>query len=246
MPGKFDALHVGHRALAEAASSQGAPTLLSFSGMAALLRWPPRHPVVAASERKRILADWSVRLPQPVSQRVLPFSEIQGLSGERFLRMLRDEFAAEGIVCGKDWRFGHGASCGVEELHDIAGVLGLSVTIVPPVMVEGDIASSTRVREALNRGEVDLVERLLGRVHRVVGIVETVGEDIVTAGSFVNTVPADGWYSAMVRVLGRTEPYRTKVEVKRMDGEAFVLLHESETVYCAECEIYVDFYERLS
>ena len=49
--GKFDAMHRGHRALASAAASTGGtPWLLSFSGMAAALGWPPRSPLVAPDD----------------------------------------------------------------------------------------------------------------------------------------------------------------------------------------------------
>lgn len=41
--GKFDALHLGHRALAERASELGTPFLLSFSGMAEVLGWEARY-----------------------------------------------------------------------------------------------------------------------------------------------------------------------------------------------------------
>ena len=41
--GKFDALHVGHRALAERAAELGTPFLLSFAGMAEVLGWEARY-----------------------------------------------------------------------------------------------------------------------------------------------------------------------------------------------------------
>lgn len=41
--GKFDALHVGHRALAERAAELGVPFLVSFAGMAQVLGWEVRY-----------------------------------------------------------------------------------------------------------------------------------------------------------------------------------------------------------
>lgn len=41
--GKFEGLHVGHRALAERAAEMGTPFLLSFSGMAEVLGWEPQY-----------------------------------------------------------------------------------------------------------------------------------------------------------------------------------------------------------
>jgi phosphopantetheine adenylyltransferase len=63
--GKFDALHRGHQALAAAALQLGgSPVLLSFSGMAAVLGWAPRKPLVAPCDRPRVLHLWAQQLAQ--------------------------------------------------------------------------------------------------------------------------------------------------------------------------------------
>lgn len=63
--GKFDALHKGHQALAAAALQLGGtPVLLSFSGMAAVLGWGPRKPLVAPCDRPRVLHLWALQLAQ--------------------------------------------------------------------------------------------------------------------------------------------------------------------------------------
>jgi hypothetical protein len=63
--GKFDALHKGHQALAAAALQLGGtPVLLSFSGMAAVLGWAPRKPLVAPCDRPRVLDLWAQQLAQ--------------------------------------------------------------------------------------------------------------------------------------------------------------------------------------
>jgi hypothetical protein len=54
--GKFDALHLGHRALAAEAD-----VLLRLSGLAAAFGWPQRPPLVADCDRGRILSAWGAR-----------------------------------------------------------------------------------------------------------------------------------------------------------------------------------------
>ena len=76
--GKFDALHKGHRALAAAAAALGgAPWLVSFSGIAEVLGWPARLPLVAPCDRRRVLASWAQhcqgRIPQECA---VPFAEV--------------------------------------------------------------------------------------------------------------------------------------------------------------------------
>lgn len=68
--GKFDALHRGHQALAAAALQLGgSPVLLSFSGMAAVLGWAPRKPLVAPCDRPRVLHLWAQQLAQQQQQK---------------------------------------------------------------------------------------------------------------------------------------------------------------------------------
>lgn len=76
--GKFDALHRGHRALAEAAAELGgAPWLVSFSGIAEVLGWPARLPLVAPCDRRRVLASWAPHcLGRTPGECAIPFAEV--------------------------------------------------------------------------------------------------------------------------------------------------------------------------
>lgn len=106
--GKFDAMHQGHRLLAQQAASSGSsPFLLSFSGMAEILGWPARLPLVAASDRARVLASWTPhcqgRTPR---QRYIPFAMVRTLSPEAFVQALVEDLQVSGIVVGQNYRFG--------------------------------------------------------------------------------------------------------------------------------------------
>lgn len=87
--GKFDALHKGHQALAAAALELGGtPVLLSFSGMAAVLGWAPRKPLVAPCDRPRVLNLWALQL---AAQQV----EQQQRQQQRRQKRMRPEAAAD-------------------------------------------------------------------------------------------------------------------------------------------------------
>ena len=106
--GKFDGMHQGHRLLAQQAASSGAsPYLLSFSGMAEVLGWPARLPLVAASDRSRVLASW---MPyccgSTPRQRYIPFAMVRNLSPEAFVQTLVEKLKVSGIVVGQNYRFG--------------------------------------------------------------------------------------------------------------------------------------------
>ena len=106
--GKFDAMHTGHRALAQAAAAMGcAPCLLSFWGMAEVLSLPPRQPLVPDCERPRILQQWAAACGgvAPV-QRWLPFASIRKMAPEEFVALLARDLRVAGIVVGANFRFG--------------------------------------------------------------------------------------------------------------------------------------------
>ena len=106
--GKFDAMHAGHRALAEAAAAMGGyPCLLSFWGMAEVLNLTPRQPLVADCERKRILESWAPTCGgvAPV-QRSIPFADIRTMEAEKFVKLLATDLAVFGVVVGANFRFG--------------------------------------------------------------------------------------------------------------------------------------------
>lgn len=263
--GKFDAFHRGHRELARAAAKFGAPTLLSFAGMAEALGWPPRASVVAPIERPAIMRTWSTQIGRVVSYRVLPFTEVQTLSPADFLSMIRDQLGACGIVCGPDWRFGHNASGNVEYLLKLAeDIPDFKVHIVDPVCLDGnpdDVISSSAVRAAIAAGDVDRASVLMDRPHRLIGYLAVVHSDRVECSDFVNQVPADGSYQAVVRVLGQYEPVHCFVKVERqqtsgssdqpadflaISDTAKVLIYDASSIYCEDCEVYIDFIHKLA
>lgn len=239
--GKFDAMHVGHQALVREAAKYGAPTLLSFSGMAAALGWPPRAPVVAPVERDRILRDWGRACEQMVSWRSMQFSEVQNLTPEEFIGTVRD-MGSRALVCGTDWRFGARAKGDVKLAGALCKQAGMECEVVPPVLHEGAPMSSTRVRDALACGDVELAEVLMGRPHRLVGYVYEVVSDQVRCREFVNEVVAPGSYRALIRVLGIAQPVRTSVTV---EDDGVVTIYDANQVYCADCEVYIDFISRV-
>jgi riboflavin kinase/FMN adenylyltransferase len=94
---------------------------------------------------------------------VLQFtSELQQVSAPDFCRLLVEEAGMRLIVVGEDFRLGRGGEGTVEVLTKIGEELGFEVIAVP-LLGDGDNhVSSTRVREALEAGEMESVSQLLG------------------------------------------------------------------------------------
>uniref|UniRef100_A0A0E0P2P1 FAD synthase n=1 Tax=Oryza rufipogon TaxID=4529 RepID=A0A0E0P2P1_ORYRU len=213
--GKFDALHIGHRELAMYASKAGTPFLLSFVGIAEVLGWEYRPPIVAQCDRKRVLTSWA-----PYCKNVVPieyqveFSKVRYLTPRQFVERLSRDLKIQGVVAGENYRFGYRASGDAAELVKLCEEFGLSAFIVRSVMDtarsyngvttsvnssdKGQVSSS-RVRHALAMGDMEYVSELLGRKHR---LVLTVKENhlqerkriMLPKSCMLNMPPADGLY----------------------------------------------------
>ncbi|CAN1174832.1 FAD synthetase 2, chloroplastic [Linum perenne] len=213
--GKFEALHIGHRELAIQASKIGVPYLLSFVGMAEVLGWEPRAPIVAKCDRHRVLSSWA-----PYCGNVVPaefqveFSNVRHLTPRQFVEKLCKELEVTGVVAGENYRFGYKAAGDTRELTQLCKEFGIQACIINSVMDKhqdpskldlndfkdkGQV-SSTRVRHALAAGDMEYVTELVGRRHRLMltlnGFARDSSRRKISAprSSLLNLPPKDGFY----------------------------------------------------
>ncbi|BDA40805.1 probable bifunctional riboflavin kinase/FMN adenylyltransferase [Coccomyxa sp. Obi] len=256
--GKFDAMHTGHRALAaEAQKLGGHPWLLSFSGMANVLGWPERQPLVAVSDRPRVLTSWAPYCGGVVPlQRYIPFAAVRQLSPNDFVKVLALNLKVSGVVVGKGFRFGYKASGDTEALQTLGAQYGLKVSVVD--LVQGDAkhgiekVSSSSVRSALADGQMERVRNLLGRPHRLV-IQPTGNTKILQAKrwnfqkeDFKNQPPKDGKYVAHVSMMlsqgGSLQlPFPVEIEI----DSSGILIHSNTAAVgdppASTAEVLIDF-----
>jgi riboflavin kinase/FMN adenylyltransferase len=174
--GNFDGVHRGHQALIERtareAKALGAPVVA--------LTFEP-HP------RRFFVPDtgpFRLTLP-PAKRRLLERHGVQAVLAQRFDQafaalppdgfiddVLLNGLGARHVVCGYDFTFGARRGGNVEMLRDKGRERGFGVTILDPVMREGEIYSSTRIREALRAGWVSEATDLLGHSWEIEGEVE--------------------------------------------------------------------------
>lgn len=233
--GKFDAMHVGHRALAEDAARMGKPYLVSFSGMAEVLGWSPRAPLTAACDRHRVRQLWKKDCEgKDVGEIELPFGEIRELSPEAFVDLLRDQYCVQGMVAGVNYRFGYRAAGNAGMLEKLGKERGMEVKILDLVVdnisgVEG-IISSTRVRDALDAGDIITANALLGRPYRLVVDAPPDTEQSYSGGSLdlcfspghvLNQLPRPGNYTCTVTALEKSAP---------LDTVGCHVLHQEEAI----------------
>jgi riboflavin kinase/FMN adenylyltransferase len=214
--GVFDGLHLGHRAvLAEAlrqARRLGLPAAaLSFDPVpeAALGQPVPlrlQHPAEQAEQLKALGLDRLYRVP---------FTAALGrLRPDAFAAtVLAGRLACAQVVVGHGFRFGAGASGTVEALKALGQGLGFGVSEVAPARLGGHLASSTRLRHAVQGGDMGLAQRLLGRPWRLRGRVVSgrklgrkLGFPTANLQSPQQALPPKGVWAGRVRVLSVNGP----------------------------------------
>lgn len=174
--GNFDGVHRGHQVLlakaADLARTGSLPvTALTFEPHPRAFFVPNTGPfrLTLLPAKARLLAAHGVGAV--LAQRF--DTAFAALSAEAFVRdVLVGGLGARHVVCGYDFTFGARRSGNVERLHEFGAAFGFGVEVLDPVMREGEIYSSTGIREALRLGMVGEAADLLGRAWEVEGVVE--------------------------------------------------------------------------
>ncbi len=171
--GNFDGIHVGHQALVRAARDRAAAS----GARLAVLTFEP-HPreflePAAAPPRLMRLGEKCAALDALGVEQlvVLRFdARLQHLPAAVFVeQVLRQGLGARHVVVGEGFRFGSRRAGTIETLTAAGAAGGFEVVTVPSVMADGARVSSTRVREALARGDLGGAARLLGRPYTLTG-----------------------------------------------------------------------------
>ena len=158
--GAFDGLHRGHMAVIHAACAPGEegaslePAVLTFarspSGNSAVLTGRDKERLLEAAGVERLYS--------------LDFAAVKDWEAEAFVQqVLFAKCGARRLCCGEDFRFGKGARGDVALLRRLCQQAGAELYVAPPVREGEQKVSSTRIRAAVEAGDIPLANRLLGR-----------------------------------------------------------------------------------
>ena len=171
--GTFDGVHLAHRAVLDetvrrAAAAGQQSVLVTFEPHPLEVVRPERAPALLSTpiERRAALAETGIG-----HVLVLGFdAAMAALPAERFVREnLLARTQMRELVIGYDHGLGRDRTGDVETLRGIGAAEGFTVTVVPPVEVDGVRVSSSRIRQAIADGDLGLAARLLGRPYRLSG-----------------------------------------------------------------------------
>jgi riboflavin kinase/FMN adenylyltransferase len=213
--GMFDGVHLGHRAVIAAAvqsaqASGGISAVLTFHPHPSALFNPARPTRLIMDPPAKAALLQLLGVDAVITQPFTP--EFAGIEAGDFVPVLKR--ALPGLVeiyVGEDWRFGAGRRGDLPLLVSEARRLGVSVYSAPPVSLDGEPVSSTRIRGLLESGEISLANTLLGARYRAQGRVEggrgvgrTIAFPTLNLPWSPELKPRFGVYA--VRVTGPLEP----------------------------------------
>lgn len=173
--GAFDGLHLGHQAIlsevrrrAEAAGL--VPAVISFDPLPRA--YFSKEPVPRLSGmREKAEGMTAAGIRELLSLRF--DRALTEMSAEDFVRkVIVGRMAAREVWVGEDFRFGHRRGGDFALLQSMGPELGFTAHAVPPVIVDGERVSSSRVRTLLAEGDFAGATRLLGRPFVIDGHVE--------------------------------------------------------------------------
>ena len=192
--GSFDGLHAGHRRVIAAVSPSPAPlvpTVVSF--------WPHPREVLHGETRLRLdLPEEKLELLEPLGIRQLvlvPFTlDLASLSPDAFVEeVLGQQLDARRVAVGENFRFGANRSGDCHDLVRLGVRQGIAVEVVPMLWDQTQRISSSRIRKALAKADLNEARRLLDRPYRFRG-------RVVTGRGLGRQL---GWPTANLQVDGR-------------------------------------------
>lgn len=163
--GYFDGIHIGHRAViggaVEWARAHGAsPALFTF-------KLPPENRMkgarlIASHDKLRLIGELGVEhYLEP------EFEAIKSQTPEEFVRGIVESCQARALFCGENFTFGARAAGNPQRLRELCAPLGVEVVIVPMTGFEGKPVSSTRIRTALEGGDIPAANAMLGMPYSI-------------------------------------------------------------------------------
>ncbi|MGE5422178.1 MAG: bifunctional riboflavin kinase/FAD synthetase [Ignavibacteriales bacterium] len=214
--GNFDGVHIGHQFLVREANEEakridGISAMLVFDPHPLKVLVPSRAPklLTTLKQKTRILDELGLDLLI-----VTPFTrDIAAWSPESFVhKILVKTLGVKAVFVGYNYSFGSKAAGDAEMMKALGQKNNIDVHIINPIMMEGQVVSSTLVRKCLENGDIDAVRRFTGRLPLMEGKVvegekrgKTIG--IPTANLAIDkelVIPGNGVYAVKACVKGQT------------------------------------------
>lgn len=215
--GTFDGVHLGHQKIISrlkdvAQKHQGETVLLTFYPHPRMVLFPEDNELKLLNtqqEKIQLLEKYGVD-----HLIIYPFTkEFSRLTSVEFVRnILINSIHTKKLIIGYNHHFGRNREGSFEHLKEFGPIYGFDVEEIPAKDIDSIEVSSTKIRQALQSGNVEMANSYLGHSYSATGKVvhgnelgRTIGYP--TANVFISDkyklIPADGVYAVYVEVKGK-------------------------------------------
>jgi riboflavin kinase / FMN adenylyltransferase len=171
--GVFDGVHLGHQqivrqTIADARQHDALAVVLTFDRHPNSVVAPERVPqlIYSLPQKLRVIESLGAE-----ALLLIPFDKkFSEQTGEEFIRSLTRDFGKVHSVCvGANFVFGRKRSGDVALLKKLGDEMNFAVHGLAAVSLDGQVVSSTRIREAIRAGNLDAASQMLGRAYAISG-----------------------------------------------------------------------------
>lgn len=228
--GNFDGVHRGHARIVERliarAQQVGGPALVfTFDPHPVrLLRPSAAPPPLTWTDRKaELLVELGVdsMIAYPTDEALLALSP-----REFFDQIVRGRLDAQAMVEGPNFYFGHERQGTIDVLRQFTDEAGILLEVVKPLVLDGEIVSSSRVRRLIAAGHVDAARALLTRPYRIRGMVThgagrgaRLGFPTANVDAIDTLLPGLGVYAGLAHAQGELWPAAINIGPNPTFGE---------------------------
>ncbi len=215
--GNFDGVHMGHakiveRLVVEARRIKGPALVFTFDPSPAQILRPDRAPppLTWLARKVQLLTALGVDavIAYPTDEAFLRQEPRQF-----FDQILRGKLNTQALIEGPNFFFGHDRHGNTGLLARYCAEAGMTMDMVPPVEIDGQMVSSSRLRTLIGEGQVELARRMLRQPYRIHGLVihgagrgSELGYPTANLANVDTLLPAEGIYAGRAIVDGKFWP----------------------------------------
>jgi riboflavin kinase / FMN adenylyltransferase len=170
--GVFDGVHLGHQSLLRHLNE-----IARRNGLNSVVITFKSHPEMILNTLKPVT--WLDKLEIRISKIqklgidyviALSFSsELSRFTAKEFMQLLKDCLKLKALIIGPDFALGRDREGNAKQLSLIGEQIGFSVEVMPPLVLDGEVVSSSLIRQTLAQGDLIKSTRLLGQYFSVRG-----------------------------------------------------------------------------
>ena len=229
--GVFDGVHLGHKYLISQLKEQAKQQDL-LSGVVTFHQ-PPQE-VLLPGAKLLCLTNLAQRVSLLKNEGVeaiitLSFTrELAQLSAGKFVSLLKKYLRLKGLIIGPDFALGRSREGDADTLRAHGQNMDFTVIVVPPVKINGEVVSSTAIRNALIQGDMKRVHNLIGRYFSLSGrVIPGAGRGVDLGFPTANldlapeqALPADGVYATRAYINAQAYQSVTNIGKRPTFGDS--------------------------